>query len=144
MTTGPSVDRKEAEIAKSSSSLLLDKPGISDKIKNPDKVKFADKSKASDKIKVSDEKISNKVGISEKSDTGIILLREEIDDDGINEDANLDVWLNGVNENEFDEKMDKYLSSENLVHFKDQLEIGKSVRGFENSVILFSKNSVMR
>ncbi len=51
------------------------------------------------------------------------------------EDKNLDVWLKNVNENEFDEKMDTYLSSEKLVHFQE--DPGKREKILEKSVIYF-------
>ena len=60
-------------------------------------------------------------------------LKDELDD-GIIDDGNLDVWLNSVNENEFDERMDTYLSSEKLVHFEENSRDGKSGFGHENSV----------
>jgi hypothetical protein len=47
-------------------------------------------------------------------------------DDGMMEEGALDFWLESVNENEFDEKMDTYLSSEKLVHFKDIPDIVES------------------
>jgi hypothetical protein len=67
-------------------------------------------------------------------------LKTSVDDidNGIVEDGNLDAWLKDVNENEFDEKMDSYLSSENLVHFKEEIETSDMFGFKDNKVSVIS------
>lgn len=67
-------------------------------------------------------------------------LKDVLDDDGILEEGNLDAWLESVNENEFDQKMDTYLSSEKLVHFQERSDTASSLSGNENPVTSSSLN----